>query len=70
MWDTELTRQLNSMEDTSRLYQTVQDNKSSRIQATLPFSINLYEKNFFFYFKVLIIKRPGGEIVFLLNSSL
>jgi hypothetical protein len=32
------------MEDTSRLYQTVQDNKSSRIQATLPFSIYLYVK--------------------------
>ncbi len=44
MLDTELTRQLNSMEDTSRLYQTVQDNKSSRIQATLPFSIHLYVK--------------------------
>ena len=32
MSDAELTRQLNSTEDSSRMYQTIQDNQTSRIQ--------------------------------------
>jgi len=44
MSEPELTQQLNSMEDTSRLYQTIQDNKSSRIKELPPLSLLLQFK--------------------------